>query len=87
RPATDYVREFVREVKRGRILKTGDVMWPPDEAATGPTISRDAVLQDALPVSMESEYPLRVVDETGAMVGVLSRSALLRGLTDRGGEM
>ena len=87
RPATDYVREFVREVKRGRILKTGDVMWPPDEAAAGPTISRDAVLQDALPVSMESESPLRVVDETGAVVGVLSRSALLRGLTDRGGEM
>ena len=86
RPATDYVREFVREVKRGRILKTGDVMWPPDAAATGPTISRDAVLQDALPVSMVNESPLRVVDEAGEVVGVLSRTALLRGLTDRAGE-
>ncbi len=87
RPATDYVREFVREVKRERILKTSDVMRPPDdEAATGPTILHDAALQDALHLSMESESPLRVVDETGAVVGVLTRSALLSGLIDREGE-
>ncbi len=85
-PATDYVREFVREVKRGRVVTAGAIMTPPGGDATGPLVSRDTVLQDMLPKCVESDAPLRVVDDAGAVVGAVSRETLLRGLADRTGK-
>ena len=85
-PATDYVREFVRDVKRGRVVTAGSIMTPPGGDATGPTVSRDTVLQDMLPKCIGSDAPLRVVDAAGAVVGAVSRKTLLRGLADHTGK-
>ncbi len=85
-PATDYVREFVRDVKRGRVVTAGSIMTPPEGDSSGPTISRDTVLQDMLPKCIESDAPLRVVDAAGSVVGAVSRKTLLRGLADHSGK-
>ena len=85
-PATDYVREFVRDVKRGRVVTAGSIMTPPCSETTGPVVSRDTVLQDMLPGCIESDAPLRVVDDAGAVVGAVSRKTLLRGLADHSGK-
>ncbi len=85
-PATEYVREFVRDVKRGRVVTAASIMTPPCSETTGPVVSRDTVLQDALPKSIASDAPLRVVDDAGAVVGALSRETLLRGLADHSGK-
>ena len=83
-PATEYVREFVRDVKRGRVVTAASIMTPPKGDANGPTVSYDTVLQDMLPKCIDSDAPLRVVDEAGAVIGAVSRRTLLRGLADHG---
>ena len=83
-PATDYVREFVRDVKRGRVVTAASIMTPPKGDASGPTVSYDTVLQDMLPKCIDSDAPLRVVDNAGAVIGAVSRRTLLRGLADHG---
>ncbi len=85
-PATDYVREFVRDAKRGRLVTAGSIMTPPCSETTGPVVSRDTVLQEMLPKCIESESPLRVVDAAGSVVGAVSRKTLLRGLADHSGK-
>ncbi len=85
-PATEYVREFVRDVKRGRVVTAASIMTPPKGDANGPTVSRDTVLQDMLLKCIDSDAPLRVVDEAGAVVGAVSWKTLLRGLADHSGK-
>ncbi len=85
-PATEYVREFVRDVKRGRVVTAASIMTPPKGDANGPTVSYDTVLQDMLLKCIDSDAPLRVVDEAGAVVGAVSWKTLLRGLADHSGK-
>ena len=80
-PATDYVRVFARDARRGRAVTAGAIMTPPDGAAGGPAVASRTVLQDMVPKSLASESPLRVVDG-GEVVGAVSRETLLRGLAD-----
>ena len=85
-PATDYVREFVSDVKRARVVTAGSIMTPPGGETTGPVVTRDTVLQDMLPKCIESDAPLRVVDAAGSVVGAVSRKTLLLGLADHSGK-
>lgn len=41
-------------------------------AVEGPTVSADAALEVALPAALESDYPLPVVNDEGALMGVVS---------------
>ncbi|MBJ3775359.1 quaternary amine ABC transporter ATP-binding protein [Acuticoccus mangrovi] len=43
-----------------------------DYAEPGPTLTADAVLETALPTTLESDYPVPVVGEDGELVGVVS---------------
>ena len=79
-PATDYVREFVRDVNRARVVTAGAVMTSPDGTPGGPRVSRTAVLEELLPLSLGSEAPLQVVDADGAVVGAIGRETLLGAL-------
>jgi glycine betaine/proline transport system ATP-binding protein len=133
RPADSYVRAFVKDVNRARVLTVETVMKPPplrltdetleealaamqregakvgyvvdagfyrgvvtrdalDAAIAGPhgadigdividapSIDTGASLAEALPATLASAYPVAVVDEKGALAGVLS--------TDRVGEI
>lgn len=49
-------------------------------------ISTDAVLETVIPETLESEYPLPVVDEQGQLQGELSRSSLAEVLVDNSEE-
>ena len=79
-PATDYVREFVRDVNRARVVTAGAVMTSPGGAPGGPRVPSTAVLEDLLPLSLEGEAPLQVVDGDGAVVGAIDRKTLLGAL-------
>ena len=81
-PATNYVRVFARDARRGRVVTAGAIMTPPEEETRGPFVARNTVLQDMVMKSLASESPLRVVDAAGEVVGAVSRETLLRGLAD-----
>jgi len=49
---------------------------------TVPTVSSETVLEALLPLALESAWPLAVVDESGALLGVVRRSAVLASLAN-----
>ncbi|SDH34049.1 quaternary amine ABC transporter ATP-binding protein [Roseospirillum parvum] len=136
RPATDYVKAFVKDVNRARALTVDTVMKPPSHRITAETIGEaleqmkghkgdygyyfnddgyqgvvsqkaleeaaraDAnaplneahwedspavttgdLIEQALPGTLDAEYPLAVLDENGELVGQLPREALAEVLT------
>ena len=83
-PATDYVRAFARDVQRDSILTArsvmGDVSDAPSDAAT---VSASAVLRDIAPAVLGGTGPLLVVED-GAVVGSLSRDAVIEAVWGAG---
>ena len=77
-PADDYVTAFVRDVNRARVLTVGMVMKPAGtpptatDIADGPTLRPHTILQDALPVTVNSDHPVPVVSEDGTYEGFIS---------------
>ena len=77
-PATDYVRNFARDVQRDRILTAASVMGAAADAAPGAAaVPADAVLRDIAPSVLSASQNLRVVDGDGTTVGSLSRDAVI----------
>ena len=95
-PADAYVRAFVEDVDRSRVLKVRHVMQRPAPPAAGdaqPATASSGVrlhatmpLQDALTLLAEAEGTLAVVDADGSTVGQLDArtalAALVRGQRD-----
>ena len=89
RPADAYVRAFVEDVDRSRVLKVRHVMAPSatsapsparagaDGASAGASLAANMPLQEALALLASAEHTLTVVDADGRTVGHLdARTAL-----------
>jgi glycine betaine/proline transport system ATP-binding protein len=89
RPADDYVRDFVEDVDRARVLLAGDALaFAGSDAMDGiedarGRVSANAVLADALAVLADSGGPLAVVSGDDRVLGVLDGPTALRALTER----
>lgn len=77
-PADDYVRDFVREVPRSHVLTLRWIMRPaqPDDALDGCELGPDVVVREAVRVVLESERPVKVV-ENGRLLGVVGDAEIL----------
>lgn len=75
-PATDYVREFTKDVPRSKVIRVGKVMGPPraDAETDGRAVAVDVSLEEALLKVLASERPLAVVDADRNVVGSIDRS-------------
>lgn len=79
-PANDYVRDFAEEVPRYRVLSAGKVMREAvSEEARARFDNLDVVkaadkLETLIERMIDSDVPLPVVDDTGALVGEIDRS-------------
>ncbi len=84
-PADQYVRDFVRDVPRATVLTLRWIMRDqrPDDAADGPELEADTIIQQAVPVAVASERAIRVV-EGGRLLGVVDRVQILNAVA--GGE-
>jgi glycine betaine/proline transport system ATP-binding protein len=78
-PADEYVRDFVSDVPKSHVLTLKYVMRPPrsDDSAEGPVMSSDTVVQKAAHAALQSDHPVRVVDD-GKLVGIVDDEAILR---------
>ena len=79
RPADDYVANFTRDVAREKLLTVASLMEAP---ADGQALSDSAVREtdkvaDVARLIIDSELPLRVMDEDGRTVGTVSRAQVL----------
>jgi glycine betaine/proline transport system ATP-binding protein len=77
-PADDYVRDFVRDVPRARVLTLRWIMRPvrPDDPLDGPELGRDVIVQEATRAVLAAEKPVRVV-EAGKVVGIVGDEEIL----------
>ncbi len=83
-PATDYVREFTRDVPRAKVLTSRSLMRP--LAATAhPRLEVAAAdrIDVVAPRLIDAETDATVVDERGEPVGLLTRRRVLEALMNR----
>ena len=79
KPADDYVANFTRDVAREKLLTVASIMEAP---ADGQALSDSAVREtdkvaDVARPIIDSELPLRVMDDDGRTVGTVSRAHVL----------
>ena len=83
-PADEYVADFIRDVPRAHVL-TARAIMEPASAGDGRTYERDiphdTVVQDLLPLVVNSDLPLRVMDGD-RMVGIVDRTAVMEALIE-----
>ena len=87
KPADDYVRAFVEDVDRSRVLKVRHALAfatrTPSAPDGAPRIDADAPLGDALAALAGSDGVLAVVDARGRVLGTLDAPTALTALTER----
>ena len=81
-PVDDYVREFSRDVAKGRHAKVGSIM---QAGSTGvgsddPGLRPDMTLEDALASCMSLYEPVPVHDDNGQVIGAVHPQDLARAL-------
>ena len=72
-PATDYVREFVTDVPRERVLRAGSVMAAPAPGASV-AVSRSARISEVLAALVSSDAPVAVLDDADRVIGSIDRA-------------
>jgi glycine betaine/proline transport system ATP-binding protein len=84
KPADDYVREFVRDVPRGKVL-TASFATQPNAGGETPreVVRHDQRLGELLPVVFGANGPIGVVDDGGELVGILDRRMVIHVLAGR----
>ena len=71
-PATDYVREFVTDIPRERVLTAASVAHGA-ASGSGRTVPSWAKVSDLLPMLLDSEIPVDVLDDDGHVLGSVNR--------------
>jgi glycine betaine/proline transport system ATP-binding protein len=82
-PKNDYVNAFVKDAPRAKVLTAAAIMAPQLAGGNGsphPTVRADASLEEVMPVVVESETPVAVVDGTGKALGYVDRKAIIKAL-------
>jgi glycine betaine/proline transport system ATP-binding protein len=86
-PATDYVAEFTREIPRAKVLSARSVMTP---AAPGTSfagrVTAETKIEDLAAQAVDHESPLAVTNGAGAIIGQLTREAVLDVLVRKSGS-
>lgn len=90
-PADEYVRSFVENVNRTKVLQARTVVRDPrdeEEArlrTDSPSVHPRAPLAEILPTVLKSDEPVAVRNGQGDLKGVVSRSALMEEVTRNAG--
>ncbi len=75
RPATDYVREFTKDIPKVKVLTAADVMHDLTEQGWKTVRTHDLV-ETLVPLLLDDPRPLTVIDDTGREVGSVDRAAV-----------
>jgi glycine betaine/proline transport system ATP-binding protein len=82
-PNNDYVKAFVRDAPRAKVLTASSVMYPGGIGYTNmrSSVQGDTSLEEVLPLLSDHDQPIVVVNREGAPLGMIDRKAVLRALT------
>lgn len=85
-PVNDYVREFTKDVPRVKVLTARSVMQPvyTKEQLIGRAIAIDTTLEALIPLTVDSDEGVSIIDEQNNLVGIVDRKAVMLALADGG---
>lgn len=72
-PATPYVREFVNDVPRAKVLSVGSVTVSGAAPEGARTVSASSRIETIIPMLLDSDEAIRVVNDNGTTIGVVNR--------------
>jgi glycine betaine/proline transport system ATP-binding protein len=77
-PADDYVRDFVSDVNRSHVLTLRWIMRDPrpGDPLDGPMLTQDTLVHEATRVVLDSDKPIRVVED-GKLLGLVGNEEIL----------
>jgi glycine betaine/proline transport system ATP-binding protein len=83
-PVNDYVREFTKDVPRVKVLTARSIMRPAHDKADfiGKAIAIDTTLEALIPLTVDSDQGLPIVDEEDRLVGVVDRKTVMLALAE-----
>lgn len=73
-PATPYVREFVNDVPRAKVLSIGSVTVPGTAPDGARAVSASSRIETIIPMLLERDEPISVIDDSGVAIGIVNRS-------------
>lgn len=81
-PADQYVREFIKDVPRSRVLTAATVMTPCDKRPQQTTVKVDAAttLATLIPIIAPHAEPIDVCNDQGIAIGTVDRAAVMMAL-------
>ncbi len=80
-PTNDYVFDFVKDINRARILKIKAIMRKGNGTATGLSLSKETLLEEALQrVAKTENHTADVTDEHGRLVGQVSLEQIVKAI-------
>lgn len=82
-PSNDYVKAFVKDAPRAKVLTAASVMYPGGIGFTNirQNVPGSSSLEEVLPLLSDHDQPMAVVNDAGAPIGMIDRKAVLRALT------
>lgn len=75
-PATDYVREFTKEIPKAKVLTAATVVKDGAELPNGRTVNLDDTIETVLPALLNDSAAISVEDREGRHIGVVDREAV-----------
>ena len=77
-PATDYVRDFTKEIPKEKFLTVGSVMGPISENIGTLSFRTRDLIADIAAEIIQSEFSACVIDDAGQNVGSLTRDQVVK---------
>lgn len=75
-PATPYVREFVNDVPRAKVLSVKSVTVAGTAASNSRTVMSVAKIETIIPMLLERDEPITVLDANNQAIGVVNRASV-----------
>jgi glycine betaine/proline transport system ATP-binding protein len=81
-PATDYVREFTTDIPRAKVLSVRSVTVVGTAKPGGRSVHADAAVECVIPMLLDNDEPINVIDDAGEAIGVVNRLSVAKLLQD-----
>ncbi|MGQ0849119.1 MAG: quaternary amine ABC transporter ATP-binding protein [Actinomycetota bacterium] len=75
-PATDYVREFTKDIPKTKVLTAASVLAAGDSSDAARRVHLEDTIETVLPVLLNDMAPIGVDDAEGTSVGLVDRAAV-----------
>ena len=77
-PATPYVREFVNDVPRAKVLSVKTVTVAGTAASNSRSVMSTAKIETIIPMLLERDEPITVLDANNQAIGVVNRASVAK---------